>query len=141
MTKDQETVTLVIKEPLPTALRSIRRALSDSGLEIVMELDLAERVRKTLNLEIAPCRILYIDCPASLWEAIVLDRSAAVILPLHLVLSAEKESTLAYLLNPATTLYQVLPMTAKAAVSKLQARVLESLASVSVRHDPLEICA
>ena len=141
MTKDQETVTLVIRKPLPVAVKSIRRVLAESGLEIVMELDLAGRVHKTLNMDIAPCRVLYVDCPVSLLEAIALDRSAAVVLPLHIVVSAQTESTVVYLLNPATTLYQVIPVTAKAAVSKLQARVLESLSSLSVRHDPLEFCA
>lgn len=141
MANDQETVTLAMKEPLPAALKSIRRALAEGGLEVVVELDLARRVRKTLNMEIAPCRILYVDCPVSLLEAIALDRSAAVMLPLHLVVSAQVESTLVYLLNPATTLYNVLPVTAKAAVSRLQSRVLESLSTVALRHDPLELCA
>ncbi len=106
-----------------------------------MELDVAGRVRQTLRMEMPPFRILYVDCPMLLLEAIALDRSAAVMLPLHLVVSGQPQSSLIYLLNPATTLYEVLPLTARAAVSKLQARVLESLGGISVRYDPLAVCA
>jgi len=44
-------------------------------------------------------------------------------------------------LNPAAALYGGLPVTARAAVSKLQARVAQAVESVSTRQYPLEISA
>jgi hypothetical protein len=70
-----------------------------------------------------------------------LDRSAAVLLPLHLVVTGQDGLTQVHFLNPAAALYSGLPVTARAAVSKLQARVAQAVESVSTRQNPLELIA
>jgi uncharacterized protein (DUF302 family) len=120
MTGDQETATLIMRQPLNKALRLIRRALAEGGLEIAADLDMAGRNRKALRIDLPPCRVLCVDCPVALLEALALDRSAAVLLPLHLVVAGQDGLTLVHLLNPAAALYSGLPVTARAAVSKLQ---------------------
>jgi uncharacterized protein (DUF302 family) len=141
MTGDQQTATLVVQQPLNAALKTIRTALTKQGLEIAAELDLAGRINKALRLNLPPCRVLCVDCPLALLEAIALDRSAAVLLPLHLVVAGQGEVTVVHLLNSTAALYGGLPITARASVSKLQARVAEALESVSTRHHPQEISA
>ena len=141
MTGDQATATFSMQQPLHEALKSIRRALSEGGLEVAVDLDIAGRLKKTLRIELAPCRVLCIDCPVALLEALALDRSAAVLLPLHLVVASQDGLTLVHLLNPAAALYSGLPVTARAAVSKLQARVAQAVESVSSRRNPLGISA
>ena len=141
MTGEQEPVTLIVRQPLNQALRSIRRALAEGGLEIATDLDMAGRIRNALRIDFPPCRVLGIDCPVALLEALALDRSAAVLLPLHLVVAGRDGFTLIHLLNPAAALYGGLPVTARAAVSKLQARVAQAVESVSTRQYPLEISA
>ena len=139
MTGDQETVTLIIQQPVSDALKLIRRALADGGLEIAADVDLAGRIRKALRIDLPPCRVLCVDCPVALLEALALDRSAAVLLPLHLVVAGHNGSTLVHLLNPTAALYGGLPVTARAAVSKLQARVAQAVESVSSRQSLSEI--
>ena len=141
MTGEQDPMTLIVRQPPNQALRSIRRALAEGGLEIAMDLDLGGRIGKALRIDFPPCRVLGVDCPVALLEALALDRSAAVLLPLHLVVAGQDGFTLIHLLNPAAALYGGLPVTARAAVSKLQARVAQAVESVSTRQYPLEISA
>ena len=141
MTGDQDTATLIMQQPPSEALRVIRRALAEAGLEIAADLDLGGRVRKTLRIDIPPCRVLCVDCSVALLEALTLDRSAAVLLPLHLVVAGQDGSTLVYLLKPSAALYGGLPVTARAAMSKLQARVASAVESVAIRQNPIELSA
>ncbi len=139
MTGDQQTATLVVQRPFNSALNLIRSALMTEGLQITAELDLAGRINKALRLALHPCRVLCVDCPVALLEAIALDRSAAVLLPLHLVVADHGEVTEVHLLNSTAALYRGLPVTARASVSKLQARVEVALNSVSTRQHALEL--
>jgi uncharacterized protein (DUF302 family) len=139
MTADQETATLFMEQEYNDALKLIRRALAEEGLQIAADLDLSGRVKKALRIDLPPCRVLCVDCPVALLEALALDRSAAVLLPLHLVVASQDGFTQVHLLNPAAALYSGLPVTARAAVSKLQARVSQALDNVSSRQYPMEI--
>ena len=141
MTGEQEPMTLIVRQPPNQALRSIRRALAEGGLQIATDLAMAGRIRKALRIDFPPCRVLGVDCPVALLEALALDRSAAVLLPLHLVVAGQDGFTLIHLLYPAAALYGGLPVTARAAVSKLQARIAQAVESVSTRQYPLEISA
>lgn len=141
MTGDPETATLIMQQPVNEALKMIRRALAEGGLAIAADLDMASRIGKALRIDFPPCRVLCVDCPVALLEALALDRSAAVLLPLHLVVAGQDGFTLVHLLNPAAALYNGLPVTARAAVSRLQARVAQAVESVSTRRHPLESSA
>jgi len=141
MIGEQEIATLIIQKPLNEAVKLLRRALTEGGLEIAADLDIAGRIRKGLRIDFPPCRVFFVDCPVALLEALALDRSAAVLLPLHLVVTGQDGLTLVHLLNPAAALYSGLPVTARAAMSKLQARVAQAVESVSTRQNPLELIA
>ena len=105
MTGDPETATLIMQQPVNEALKMIRRALAEGGLAIAADLDMASRIGKALRIDFPPCRVLCVDCPVALLEALALDRSAAVLLPLHLVVAGQDGFTLVHLLNPAAALY------------------------------------
>ena len=141
MIGEQETATLIIQKPLNEAVKLLRSALAEGGLEIAADLDIASRIRKALRIDFPSCRVLCVDSPLALLEALALDRSAAVLLPLHLVVTGQDGLTLVHFLNPAAALYSGLPVTARAAVSKLQARVAQAVESVSTRQNPLELTA
>jgi uncharacterized protein (DUF302 family) len=65
-----------------------RRAISKQGLEIVRECDIALRVGQT-----KPCKLLYVTDPDLLLRAISADVSAALWLPLPVVITEEGAST------------------------------------------------
>ena len=141
MIGEQETATLTIRKPLNEAIKLLRRALAEGGLEVAADLDMAARIGKALRIEFPSCRVLFVDCPVALLEALALDRSAAVLLPLHVVVTGQDGFTVVHFLNPAAALYSGLPVTARAAVSKLQARVAAAVEGISIRQDPLELIA
>src|SRR5436309_743865 len=76
----------VVSAPLQTAAKVVRRALTQSNLAILTEADVSGSLRSFLRVELAPCRLLLVYCPLSLLQTLALYPSAAVFLPLHLVL-------------------------------------------------------
>src|SRR5205823_4611129 len=102
-----------------------------ADLSIVTEVDVSARVKRELNLGFVPCRILLVDSPCLLLEAATLDRAAAALLPLHLVLTARGPETLLYWMNPAAITGVRLPMAAEPPLLKLQSllsRAMERIA-------------
>ena len=95
MIGEPETATLMIRKPLNEAVKLLRRALAAGGLEIAAALDMAGRIRKALRIDFPPCGVFCVDCPVALLEALALDRSAAVLFPLHLVVTGQDGLTLA----------------------------------------------
>ena len=68
MNGDPETATLIMQKPLNEALKLLRAALAGEGLEIAAELDMSGRIRKSLRINIPPCRVLCIDFPWRCWR-------------------------------------------------------------------------
>jgi uncharacterized protein (DUF302 family) len=132
--RDRETTSFVLHRPAGEAVRIVRRALEKEGLEVSADCDLSARVRRAFRIQLPPCRVLYVDSPLALLEALVLDQTAAVVLPLHLVIEGQDGHTLVHMLHPASGLCSRLSAPAKASLSKLQAQVIQAIESVAARH-------
>ena len=115
-----------IAAPYETALKLIRSALLHEDLRISREFDIADIARAQPGNP-APCRILCVDSPLLLLEAMALDRSAAVFLPLHIVISADGPNTQVYWLNPASIQSKRLPVGAMLPLRALQARIAAAM--------------
>lgn len=123
--------TYVIAERFEKALKTIRNALADVDLDITGEFDVAELLhRQPLGTE-ARSRILLVDCPVLMFEALALDRAAAVFFPLHILVSASGSRTDACLINPAGLFDARLPVGAAYPMERLQARVAQALQSAA----------
>ena len=120
------------------ATRSIRRVLTDAGLTIAADLGVRGRIWKAFGIDFPGCRFLLVDCPAMLLESLVYDRSAAVLIPLHIVIAEKNGGTVAHVLNPSAALYDVLPVSARAATSRLVIAVRDLLESMSVPEPWIE---
>src|SRR6476469_7334957 len=79
--------TRVIPEPFAKAVALIRRLLVGAGLSVVKEFDVSAAPYFRLGIAARSCTILLVDTPVLLFEAIALDRAAAVFLPVHVVIS------------------------------------------------------
>lgn len=112
-----------IAAPFEAALKLIRSALLHEDLRISKEFDVADIARFQPEMNLARCRILCVDSPLLLLEAIALDPSAAVFLPLHIVISADGRNTQVYWLNPAGIQSKRLPVGAMLPLRALQARI------------------
>lgn len=93
MMTDATLTVFSISEPFSKALSKIRESLTAANLCIAGELDVSARIRRELGLTFEPCRILLIDTPILLLESVALDRAGATLLPLHLVVFANGQST------------------------------------------------
>ncbi len=133
MSGDGGITTLTMRLPPGEATRCIRRALAAGGLTIASEMDLGTRLSGGFRIRFPHCHVLCVVHPPALLEALTFDRSAAVLLPLHVVVAEQEGATVVQLLNPSAALYGVLPVSARAAVSKIFSLVMKTLEEMSPR--------
>ena len=135
MTSEPAVTTYLIPEPLDRALKAVRKALTRNNLSICTELDVSARVKRELNMGFMPCRILLADSPYLLLEAATFDCSAAVLLPLHVVVRGRGPHSLVHWINAATIEGVRLPIGAAVPLAKLQSLVTHSLDRIAMRLD------
>jgi hypothetical protein len=121
MTSELEGLTRTLPGAFERALPLIRRRLFERGLTVT-ELDIFG--------EPCPCAVLLADSPELLFEAIALDRAAAVFLPLHIVVSGGGNTSYVHWANPISGFGLRPPAPARAALEELYARVTAALAEL-----------
>lgn len=126
-------LTYMIAEGFDKSLRLIRGALADSELSVVGEIDSADVLNREPGEKAVRSRILFVDCPLLLFQALALDRAAAVFFPLHILVSAAGERTQVSVVNPSSLFDARLPVGAAEPMEKLEARVTLALESVLLR--------
>lgn len=127
----------MIEERFGKALKLIRNAFEERELSIAGEIDLTESFAKDSGKESDPSTLLLVDCPLLVFEAVALDRAAAVFFPLHVLVSADGERTQVVCVEPATLFEFRLPVGAAQPLEKLLNRVamaMDSLVSPSEWH-------
>jgi uncharacterized protein (DUF302 family) len=117
-----------------TALSALRAALVAGGLSISGEMDISERIRRQVGLDFGPCLILMVDSPYVLVEALALDRSAAALLPLHVVVSERDAVTHVSWISMAGMRQARLPAGAEAPLAKLHADLARALDGMARRE-------
>ena len=127
------TVTFVLEEPFEPALKTLRRALAEEQLSIVVELDAAKRIRHALDIVVSPCRILFVENPLFMLEATAIDRSSAVFIPLHLVVSSSGARTLIHVLGPQHSQLRDFPIGVRIPLTRIQDQLLGTLGKVAER--------
>jgi len=121
-----------IPEPFERALKSVREAIGKDRLTITTELDVSRRIQREWGIGMGPCRILCVDCPQLLLEAMAMDVGAGVLLPLHVVVAGRGPLTLVHIIRPAGTNGSGGP--ADTVVNKLRARLSRALEKVGMRE-------
>jgi uncharacterized protein (DUF302 family) len=129
--------TYVIGERFGRTLKLIRDALEKQELSITGELDLTETFARDSGMHPEPSKLLLVDCPLLLFEALALDRAAGVFFPLHVLVSANGDRTQVVCFEPAALLEVRLPVGAAHPLEELRDRIgmaLESLLPRSKSH-------
>lgn len=135
----QGTNTYVIPEPFERALKQLREMLNRDGFGIPMELDVAGRIRRELGVSLAPCRILCVDHPMALVEAIAIDPSGALFLPLRMVVAGRGPQTLVHLTGISIGELSGVPPAAKDSIVKLRNRLSMLLQAIGGRQPLCEL--
>ena len=110
----------VVEARFDKVLKMVRKALAEMELQVAGEVD-GENESKTL----------LVDCPLLLFEALALNRAAAVFFPLHVLVSADGNQTRISVANPMRLLDGRLPVGSANPMNRLMARVEMALESVA----------
>jgi hypothetical protein len=113
--------------PMERTLRSLRRTLQAAEIDVVQQIDLSREFQSQLAAGSNRCVLLLVDCPLLLFEAVALDRAAAVSFPLHIVVTGDDTVTSIHWAHPGATASCRLPATVKRPVDALHARLTQLL--------------
>lgn len=119
-------------------VRSLKRHLADAGLSVVQHLDLSPELLGQPAAAARQCALLMVDCPLLLFEAVALDRSAAVFIPLHVVVTGDRHTTCIHWAHPAETMGLRLAPTARGPVDALYTRLTHVLDGAATWPDRSE---
>jgi uncharacterized protein (DUF302 family) len=135
MNHETAVTSCLIAQPFDKALKAVRRTLADAELTVPGELDVAGHIQRQLYVGFAPCRILFVDAPYLLLEALVVERAAATFLPLHLVVSARGNRTLVQWIDLAAVQPPRLPAKALPFARLVQLQLSTALARIAEPED------
>ena len=112
------------------ALRLLRTALAEVEVEVIQDLDAAMVLGAPLAAS-PHARILLVDSPILLLEAIALDRASAVFLPLHILVAEDGQETAISVGNACSAHNVRLPAGASGPISRLHGRIALALEGLS----------
>jgi uncharacterized protein (DUF302 family) len=114
----------------------VRRLLEGAGLNIVEEFDLTNVPYFQIGIGSRRCTVLLVDMPVLLFEALALDRAAAVFLPIHVVICGDRDTSYVHWANPMASSGLRPPSPSKEAMEKLCSRVTQALSPLPHTAQP-----
>ena len=128
--------TYVIEERFDKAVKLIRNALRAQGLSVPGEFDVMDTIAPDSGKKPVPSKLLLVDSPLLLFEALALDRAAGVFFPLHILISANGDQTHVVCVEPASLFEVRLPTGSSQPLAALRNRIATALESVVSRSEP-----
>jgi uncharacterized protein (DUF302 family) len=125
----------VIEERFERAVKLIRHALEAQELSIAGESEVTERATRDSGKKPARSRILLVDSPLLLFEALALDRAAGVFFPLHVLVSADGDRTEVVCIEPARLFEVRLPAGSSQPLAELRNRIAVALESAVMQSE------
>lgn len=122
--------TRVIPGPFGKSVPLIRRLLLDAGLSIVEEFNVSSEPHFQLGIRRQSGIVFLVDTPALLFECIALDRAAAVFLPVHVVITGDRDTTYVRWADPVKSSGLRPPTPAKVPLEILCARITQALSGL-----------
>ena len=122
--------TRVMREPYEKTISTVRRMLTAAGLSIVDEFDMSKEPYFHFGVAGGSCTVLLLDTPILMFEAIVLDHSTAVFLPLHVVVSGDRETSCVHWADPLTSSGLRPPASGKSALEQAYKRLTDALSGL-----------
>ena len=123
-------ITRTIPEPFEKTISTVRRMLTAAGLTIVDEFDMSKEPYFHFGVAGGWCTVLLLDTPILMFEAIVLDHSTAVFLPLHVVVSGDRETSYVHWADPVASSGLRPPASGKSALEQAYKRLADALSGL-----------
>ena len=130
MDRANGSLTRVIPEAFDRSVALVRRRLADAGFTVVEEFDISREPYLQLGIAGQSCVVLLVDTPILLFRAVALDRSAAVFLPLHVVVTGDRNATYVHWVDPVTSSGLRPPAPAKRALHDVYERITNTLSAL-----------
>jgi uncharacterized protein (DUF302 family) len=127
--------TYVIAEHFDKALKRVRRTLAERELSVTSEWETTENRPGGSSQKPRRSRLLLVDSPILMFEAMALDRAAGALFPLHVLLSADGDRTQAVFVEPATLFALRPPIGAAGPLEEMKARIRTALESAAARSE------
>jgi hypothetical protein len=131
MESNASSLTRIIPESFDKSVSMICHLLWTAGLTIVEEFDMSKEPYFRLGVAKRSCTVLLVDTPLLLFQAIALDRSAAVFVPLHIVISGDSDTSYIHWVDPVANSGLRPPASAKDALEEVYKRVTQALMRIS----------
>jgi uncharacterized protein (DUF302 family) len=128
--------TRIVPDAFDKCVPLIRRLLEDTGLSIVEEFDVSNAPYFPLGVGTRHCTVLLVDTPVLLFKAIALDRAAAVFVPIHVVVSGDRDTSYVHWANPTVSSGLRPPTPSKEALEELCSRVNHALGRLPRTAEP-----
>lgn len=133
MADELATATYSVSEPFELAVKSLRKVLADANLKLAGELDMSSRIRQTLLIDTAPCRVLFVAATPASFGELGADPCAAALTPLHIVVSARGSQTEIHLLRALPAHNISLDQPTMEVFRRLQARIAQAVERIAMR--------
>jgi uncharacterized protein (DUF302 family) len=128
--------TRMVPDGFGSCVPRVRRLLEDAGLNIVEEFDLTNLPYFQIGIGSRRCTVLLVDMPVLLFEAVALDRAAAVFLPIHVVICGDRDTSYVHWANPMVSSGLRPPSPSKEPLDKLCSRVTQALSRLPDTANP-----
>jgi uncharacterized protein (DUF302 family) len=132
--EESTTCTYLIDESFVAALKHLRMAVQAANLTIRGELDLAQRVRRKLMLNVPPCVVFFVSSPTWMQEELPADPYVAAVMPLHIVVSSRGLQTEVHFLRASLHLRGTMDRTWFATLKRLQALITQAIEKIGMRN-------
>ena len=133
MAERPATITYLIAEPFPRALKSLRRAFAAQGLKVFKEVNVSRRIRQYLLIGTDPCVVLLVSPLAEPGKCLATDSCAAGLTPMHVVVSSHGFQADVHILRISSTDTGLLDRTAMAALGRLHAEIMHAVEKIGMR--------
>lgn len=91
--KEPPIITYTVPALIDETLGKLRRALAADNLRTAVDLDISAHLKRELGVVLRESRVLYVDDPVLLLESMVLERGAALFVPVPVALCGREWST------------------------------------------------
>ena len=130
--------TYLMQQPFEAGLRSVRRALAESGLDVVEELNLSRSIERMLGIVTPACTVLCVWSFRQLEEMILDQELMPGLLPLHVVVSARGNQTDIHVMG-LLPCDGTLPSSTLAPVIAMQTYVARTLDKIAMRQSAFSL--
>ena len=97
----------MMKGDLPTVEESVREALKEEGFGVLTEIDVQATMKKKLEADMKPYKILGACNPSSAYEAIQAEDKIGTMLPCNVILQEKAEGTEVSAVNPVASMQAI----------------------------------